>query len=357
MRITVVLSLCVWLVFQGKVLAQCGFPTMDNLDDVLKIYANSPDSTNSGAREDVEKILSGYLDPLVWAVNSGSANSWYNTAKTHEMFGFDVNASVSIAWVPMKDYGYLLNDTSLNTVNVVYPPRGSVEEDTRLSTFMGDIETPVFQSKDGRYTYNGIPGTGLKRRFGLGVIPLPVLQGGVGLPSGTDVKIRLSPPIMFGNRDVLLYLGGIGVMHDISQYLNLKDDFEDMSISGFAGYTMLNMRTRLSDQPFDFSQVSRFNFHSITSQVVASLPVSIVTIYSGLGATYTNMRFRILGEYNIDNDPTTFELKDPVDFSKFHIYPKATAGAMLKFSVITVSLDYSFQRYHALTFGVGYTVN
>ena len=350
----------VLLLFSPRLNAQCGYPTMDNLDDMLMIYANLSDSTGAAdAEHDIEMLMSGYLNPFMWIISHTSTNNWYNTAETHELMGFDVNIGVSLVWTPSKFNEFLVNDTTLKRVNVTFPKKlDSAYLISSVPTVMGDMfTTPNFQTKDNRYSYNGLPGTSLKRRFGFGAIPMPVVQGGVGMPQNTDLKFKFTPPLTYGNGTVLLYMAGIGAMHNLSQYFGSIGDLDELMVSGFAGYTNFFMRTRLSDKNLIPSQKGKFNFHSVTAQLVASNPISVVTIYGGIGITYTNMRFRILGEYNTDFDITTFELKDPVDFRDHLFFPKGTLGARAGFGAITINADYSYQRFHALNMGLGFTFN
>jgi hypothetical protein len=67
-------------------------------------------------------------------------------------------------------------------------------------------------------------------------IPVPTAQVGIGLPFGTELKVRFIPKIKIQNGDVSLW--GVGLLHSLTQYLP-GDKVLPFDVSLFGGYTKL----------------------------------------------------------------------------------------------------------------------
>ena len=74
-----------------------------------------------GGIEDTEVILQEYLKPYAHILGSDLNAGWYNTAKPHELGGFDVTATVSWAKAPASALSYDLAGLALNGTLVPNP--------------------------------------------------------------------------------------------------------------------------------------------------------------------------------------------------------------------------------------------
>src|SRR5215204_3895208 len=64
--------------------------------------------------EDSKKLMEAYITPLMKGANLGLNQGWYNTAKTHKMFGLDLTTSISFMTIPKSEMFYNVADLKLN---------------------------------------------------------------------------------------------------------------------------------------------------------------------------------------------------------------------------------------------------
>lgn len=177
---------------------------------------------------------------------------------------------------------------------------------------------------------------------------------GFGLPKGTDIKLRFTPTIDAGD-DATLKLFGIGVMHDIKQWIpGIK--LLPFDLSGFVGYTKFKMETYF-DPEANPDQRGLFEMNATTIQGLISKKFSILTLYGGLGYNIANSTLAMKGTYDIneDGDISPTEV-DPIDMKFSASGFRTTAGMRLKLAVITLHADYTIQKYKCLTVGFGISV-
>src|SRR5690606_17145711 len=110
-------------------------------------------------------------------------------------------------------------------------------------TIFGPDRSPVFSYEDEdsgiKQTYPGPGGVDLKEEIGKSLVPVPMANLGIGLPKGTDLKLRFTPTIDLGD-DSSLKLFGIGVMHNVKQWIpGIK--LLPFDLSGFVGYTKFKL--------------------------------------------------------------------------------------------------------------------
>ena len=127
--------------------------------------------------EDANKLVGGYISPVLNAIGFGLNQGWYNTAKPHKSAGFDLTFTVSAVYVPNADLFYDTKSLGLKEVELVTPTDG------KAPTFYGPAITPVYRYKSApSVTFNGPPGVdppklGSKHVFPVPIFP-PSLRGG-----------------------------------------------------------------------------------------------------------------------------------------------------------------------------------
>lgn len=307
----------------------------NNLDQLLK-----------GSQADMQYLAEGYLSPALNAIGSGLNQGWYNTAATHKLLGFDITISASLMFYPTSDQFYKVDNNRLTALKITNPADGMAP------TIFGNKQTPTYDFKSGPSApFAGPPGLDLGAS-GPNALPLPIANLGIGLPKKTDLKLRFLPSLSLG-QGTSVSLFGIGVMHDIKQYIpGIK--MAPFDLSAFVGYT-----TFKSDVAFDAvanpSQVGSSEFTATTIQGVIGKKFSILTVYGSLGYNFASGSFKAKGSYptGIAGAPA---LVDPVSISSSTSGPRVSAGLRLKFLILTIHGDYTLQTYNTLTFGVGLTV-
>ena len=314
--------------------------SLGNVDKIFQMYADD----QTGGADDASRYLEGYLGPALSGLGFGVSGGWYNTAAPHKPAGFDITTTLTLAVVPDTDKAF-----SMANANTVDTPND-------VPTVMGSETPPVFTLKsDGVTTFDGLPGFGsrMEDAIGYAVVPTPMAQVGIGLPKNTEVKFRLIPKI---NVDGLsMNMWGLGVMHDIKQHIpGIKLAPFDLSV--FVGYNRLHLVNDFETQNARNGQID-FGFNSFTYQAIISKKMSILTIYGGIGAANTTLNLQINGEYDIDDNPGNgYELEDPIDLDLGAFGGRFSAGFRIKLAVITIHADYTFQKYDALSVGLGVSI-
>ena len=190
--------------------------------------------------EDANTYLSHYLSPAMNSLGNGLANGWYNTAKAHKTVGVDLTLSFNMAQIPVSERTFQFIESEF--INMRLDPGVT----TTLPTMVGGdapAEQIVIESGNVEYEGQTIPinedimfdvpsGIDLEEVPAVAGLPVPTVNLGIGIYKNTDLKIRYLPEINAG--DFSLKMFGIGVMHDIKQWIpgikNLPFD-----LSGFFG--------------------------------------------------------------------------------------------------------------------------
>lgn len=212
-------------------------------------------------------------------------------------------------------------------------------------------------------------------------MPVPIAQIGIGLPLGTEVKVRFIPKVNIKDGDVSLF--GIGVVHSIMQYMP-GYKLTPFDVSLFAGYTKLKGDVPLGldpdptviqayTAPFDpvtsfNDQFLRLSVQALNISAIASLNLPVITFYGGLGYCKTSTSMNLTGNFptpvlvtpassapyvEYDNSG----VKKGSDFPSMSINNfsglRANIGFRIKLAVITIHADYTKAQYNVLTAGLG----
>jgi hypothetical protein len=321
---------------------------------------------------DAGKIVGAYIAPWTNAFGSALNGGWYNTAKPHKFGGFDITGNISVGMVPssaetfsVKGLG-LSSNFSFSGSDLAPTVAGLDDKGPALSYNLSGINVPVG---------NLPPGTKWK------LIPAPIVQVGIGLPKGTELKLRYLPKINISDGgDVSLW--GVGLMHSIMQYIP-GNKLSPFDLSVFGGYTKLdgNVNLHVNPSPVDLSAIPpilsssyspsiSFNDQSLNLSVAAlnvsalgSVNLKVITFYLGLGYCKTTTTIQLKGNYPM---PATSGigiaygdagLKKGSDFGNINIEDfsglRANLGFRLKLGVFTMHLDYTRAQYNVVSAGMG----
>lgn len=321
--------------------ALSGVFAQQDLNDVFK-----------GNLEDAKYLTSGYAEPLMKALGYGANQSWYTSAKPHELRGFDLGFSFSPVYIPSSARYYVVDNNQLSAVTLYEYDGAPVSStaQTNVPTFAGPEKISQYRYKsDPNVTFSGPSGPGAE------IIPIPMVNAGVGLPLGFDLKVHFYPKSRIANADGKFGLIGFGLMHDVKQHLPAMKELP-FDLSVFGGYTH-----SVLDVPFDKSDLSqrgKFVVSATTFQALVSKKISLLTLYGGVGYNIATTRLDIEGKYDLNVDGDT---SDPNEVNPFSLKynstgPRATAGFRFKIAIIVLHIDYTFQKYNALTAGIGINV-
>jgi len=319
------------------------------------------------ASDDANQLLENYLNPVMKGLMTSMNNGWYSTAKTHKKFGFDITIGASASFTPDKDQMFQFVSDQYNYISVT---DGGTSIPTILSKDETETELNVTVPYDGDKFKVGsfkMPG-GIAKDLPANATPAPFVQVGLGLPFKTTVKLRYVPKTNFTS-DVEANLIGVGLQHDLTQYLGVVGKLP-FSVSLLGAYTTASVEYAiknddLTDQVSVVNGLAQFKLKTWTVQALGSLDFKIVTIYGGLGYHGGTSSFDIKGDYSLtydiqdagQNKISTFEetIKDPINLDFKTSGTRATVGARLNLAFFKIFADYTVQEYNTATVGVAFS--
>lgn len=307
------------------------------------------DSFLEAGIDDASLLLESYLQPAFEGFGFGMNSGWYNTAKPHKFLGFDISGSISLARVPDGKQFFTL-PTGLTNVSLTNP-----SDTRRLPTIfgpnLGADDLPELRFTDD----NGDEIIRISAPTGLGIdedivpfnaVPVPMIQLGLGIFKGTELKLRYIPEQDFeGDGGVKLF--GIGVMHDVTQYLP-AEKLLPFDLSVFLGYTNLESYVNIDEAA---GQTAEFNANAWTVQGVISKKVLFFTAFAGLGYSNSNVDFNMLGDYSTETSTFT----DPISLNYKNAGIRTNIGVRIKLLFLTITGEYAIQEYNTFTAGVGFS--
>jgi len=279
-----------------------------------------------------EKLIEAYFTPMAESFGAGLNNGWYNTAKPHSLGGFDLTFTLNTVIIPNSAETFEIGDAFEN----VYK-----SEENEAATIFGnsDATTMIYNnSSTGLDIEFEMPGG-----FKTPAMPLPMIQAGIGLIKNTAIDVRYMPMMNVGsNFNVNLF--GIGLKHDLLQWIPGVGDMIPMSLSFQGGYTSLNTELNIADQKV------ALNTKATTFNLVASKRLLMVTGYAGVGYNSSTTSFSADADFELSG--IKFEEKVQMDFeSKNNL--RANIGLRLNITLITIQADYTFSEYPTATLGIG----
>jgi hypothetical protein len=327
--------------------------TMAQSDDAGKLLQNG--------LADGKYLLTGYLAPVVKPLSLGLNQGWYNTAKPHKTFGVDLTVTVSPMFFPSSDSYYTVDNSKLTEVELLTKAGGTAQtQPTKVPTMLGPTDpAPVYQKKgntDPANQFEGPGGLNIKKTVG-NYIPVPMATLGIGLPKSIELRFRFCPTLTQDNFKFNLF--GIGVMHDIKQYLpGIK--LLPFDLSAFVGYTHMQVDANFgksNSKVIEQDERGVFQVNSTTIQGVISKKVSVLTVYGSVGYNIAKTKIAMKGTYDFnDNNKADAGEVNPLTLAFAASGPRISGGFRLKLAVFTLHADYTLQKYSSVSAGFGINV-
>lgn len=326
-----------------------------------------------GITKDFNQYTGRYMNPVLKGLGYGFNNGWYNTARPHKSFGFDLTISVNAAYVPTADQSFKFVPENYEVLDLYVDPTDPVKYGDELPTVMGGTTTTELSS----YLEKGNPlspsvsfpvldGIADDLPVNSVAVPSPIIQLGVGIYKATEIKVRWIPTIE--NTGGLSYnYFGLGVMHSVSQWIPVLKDMKFLDVSGFVGFTNIDLAFKLDADPDSNplnDQAAGFGVNTMTYEVVGSATFSVITGFIGIGYDSFKSHLDMNGTYEftvpgVPDPDTGGELREqivnPVALTAKDNGFRANVGARLKLAILTLHASYSLQEYNTLNVGIGFS--
>ena len=279
-----------------------------------------------------EKLIEAYFTPMAGSFGAGLNSGWYNTAKPHSLGGFDLTFTLNTVIIPNSVKTFNIADAGGTTFT---------STENEASTIFGSSDATTM-------TYNN-NSTGLGVDFEMPgglktpAVPLPMIQAGIGLIKNTAIDIRYMPMLNVGN-NINVNLFGVGVKHDLLQWIPGIGDAIPMSLSLQGGYTSLNTELKILGQEVSLKT------KATTINLVASKKLLMVTGYVGLGYNSATTTFTTDADFDLGG--IQFDEKVEVAFESNNNL-RTNIGLRLNMTVVTIQADYTFAEYPTATLGLG----
>ncbi|MFH5886139.1 DUF6588 family protein [Halalkalibaculum sp. DA3122] len=347
-------------------------PSFAQIEDVGTILQSG--------KEDANTLVKSYLKPFGSGFGAGLNTGWTNTAKTHNTLGFDLTVSSGLAIVPDTDLSFDVNDLNLQQLEVkstssVAPTINGPEQPGATLAAYEDVDGNGVEEE--LFSFDMPQGTGFE------YVPAPMIKAGVGLIKNTDVMVRFVPEYDIPEVGGSFKLFGVGVKHDVKQWLP-GGNLIPVDISVMYGYTTMDLNSELELLPEDViqdqnntenpyaastwqGQNAALTSDAWTINALVGKTLPVISVYGGVGYEASTLSIKTAGSYPTvvpntayqddpnNNEPMIVEAVDePIDVeidgkNGF----RALAGFRLRFAIFHISGSYTLANYSSYNLGVG----
>ncbi len=345
---------------------------------------NSAANFIRAGKEDANKLISAYLQPITKGLASGVNDAWYSTAKPLGLLGFEIKTGLGASIVNDDAKSFTLNGIGTNSDPkspfLLTPIDG--DRNTKQPTIVGDgkstrfmVSTYFLGSQIPVDTITSFSGTGSPVSFGA----IPFIQVSLGLVKGTEIMVRLMP-INYGDFSSNGF--GFGVKHSISQWIWGVDKLP-IDISGVYSYNNNNLTYFFGDKFLDAngdpgslpsseyrnSQKLAVSTSGHQFGAIISKKLSVFTPYLGLTFNRATSEMAMKGIYPIqsvrENSVTHLpeqyieNIIDPVTLSNTVNSTRAAIGFRIKVTAIAFGAEYNhaFSADQFSTFNATFAIN
>lgn len=310
---------------------------------------------------DANVLARAYLNPYAMALGDGLNNGWYNSAKPHKLFGFDLSVSVSAIQIPKSETTFDINTLGLTNLSPETPsahiaptvagldergPRVLVKDDSGKT--ISSFNTP-----------NGL---------GLDIVPVPMAQLTFGLLPHTDFIGRFVPEMKYDNSGDEMKIGfwGLGLKHNFKEWIPVIKALP-FDASVFGSYSEMNAQSEVTIDPNDFSSgdviltadnatdhLLKFNTKTSKFGLILSKKFSVLTVFAGVGQSTSKTTINLLGKYKVNTSTGAliFDLTDPIDLDFESSNICLDAGLRLKLAFFSIFGSVNKSEYLSYNAGI-----
>ena len=293
--------------------------------------------------DDATKFLEAYFSPLGQSFGAGLNNGWYNTAKPHKLGGFDLTFTLNAVSIPNDMQHFDPNNIDNFSSNSTTPTILGAGEGSEIT----------YNNNGNSMTFN-MPNQGTLKKS---LIPIPILNAGIGLIKKTELDFRYIPTYNYnlgfaGKGSVALW--GIGLKHDLLQWIPVIGNAIPVSLSLQTGYTQLNTSFSVVDPNSSVNQDVSLNINATTINLIVSKKLLMITAYGGVGYNSSVTKFSSETSFNVGTSTNPVAMNIPVEM-KFESQNEMRANIGLRFNLAIIALqaNHTFSKYPVTTIGAG----
>lgn len=312
-------------------------------------------------QKDANILARAYLNPYALALGDGLNNGWYNSAKPHKLFGFDLNVSVSAIQIPKSETTFDLNGLGLThltpevAANHIAPTVAGLDERGPRVLVKDDSGKTISSFN----TPNGL---------GLDIVPVPMAQLTFGLLPHTDFIGRFVPEMKYDNSGDEMKIGfwGLGLKHNFKEWIPVIKALP-FDASVFGSYSEMNAQSEITIDPNDFSsgdvilkadnttdQLLKFNTKTSKFGLILSKKFSVLTVFAGVGQSTSKTTINLFGKYKVTTSTGAliFDLTDPIDLDFESSNICLDAGLRLKLAFFSIFGSVNKSEYLSYNAGI-----
>lgn len=309
-----------------------------------------------GNVNDAEKLSYAYLEPFGKMFGSSINGGWYQAARPHKLFGFNVTFVTSISMVPSSAKTFDISELDLESLVVVTgqsPIAPTISGASSLAR--PQLASSLFPTQ---------PLFDAPKGAGLPFVPMPFIQAGIGLPFHNELTFRFLPPVNVPKVG-RVSMWGIGAKNEFKEFIpGLKLVPIDLSV--MVGFTKFNSEFDVNYQPspanmpagyssedFD-NQKLGLDATGFTARLLVGKTIPFLSVYLGLGYSHAITDFGLKGNYPVGVEPTYIGVvEDPFVLAYTHSNFSGNAGLRFRLGVISINVDYTLGTYALYSAGLG----
>ena len=323
---------------------------------------------------DATKLVQAYLNPFFKGIGVGLNSGWHNTANVKNVGRFELRLGATGVSVPQSDKMY--DVTKLGLSNTLRPSNtNNVMSPTFAGSKSDGPSMDIYDSNNNKLESFNLPGG-----TGFSIVPVPQLQGAIGLPKGIELDLRATPTINLPNNSGSVGMIGGGIKVEVLQLFTGKTAKKilpiDLAVA--AGYTQINYKLDLdvkpsgnakagSGQSSDFTnQKIEATLSGLNLEAILSKKLLFFTPFISVGYNGAKTKADLKGNYPVTTGfdptpvvggPTYTTYANPVSINQKNISGLRTnLGFQLKLAFFRMYASYSIAEYNAFNAGIGFGI-
>lgn len=241
---------------------------------------------------DILFIIDGYNEPAAEASVMQTGAGWFHTAKSLDLFKTNISIGISALPFPNNKKNFTVRDADFINVDIRDGDQASIP------TTLGGRGLTFFDFEIDGDAYEFQAFSGIRSDL----FAMPYIQGQVGLWKETELTLRVVPQIIIDKSSYAVY--GVGLKHNLSQYLFKENRSFEIAIYGNYNLTDLNIEfdepleltPTNGNQPLAVINGSLIDFHSINTGFVASKDINKWTFSAALNYNTSWVDYSLTGK-------------------------------------------------------------